>query len=54
MRLAQTGEVEYRGVGKRRRIPVSSLTDYKRRDDEHRRQAGEELTQPGQETGPPS
>ncbi|MGK5448712.1 helix-turn-helix domain-containing protein [Streptomyces radiopugnans] len=50
--LLQAGEVEYRKVGKRRRIPVSPLMDYKRRDDEHRRQTGEELTQPGQETGP--
>ncbi len=49
--LLQAGEIEYRKVGKHRRIPASSLMDYKRQDDERRRQAADELTQLGQEMG---
>ncbi|PJE98241.1 DNA-binding protein [Streptomyces carminius] len=49
--LLQAGEIEYRKVGKHRRIPAASLLEYKRRDDERRRQAAEELTELGQEMG---
>lgn len=39
------------GVGTHRRIIASSLLEYKRRDDQRRREAADELTQLGQEMG---
>ncbi|MFP8885770.1 helix-turn-helix domain-containing protein [Streptomyces mangrovi] len=48
--LLRAGEIEYRTVGEDRRIPASSLLEYRRRDDEYRRQAAEELTRLGRET----
>lgn len=49
--LLDADEIEYRTVGTHRRIKASSLMDYKRRDDQRRREATDELTQLGQEMG---
>lgn len=49
--LLEAEEIEYRNVGTHRRIKASSLMEYKRRDDQRRREAAEELTQLGQEMG---
>ena len=49
--LLQTGELEYRTVGTHRRVRMSSLTDYLRRDNETRRRAADELTTLSQELG---
>jgi excisionase family DNA binding protein len=42
--LLEAGEIEYRKVGKHRRVQVSSLLDYLRKDDLSRRDAADELT----------
>ncbi|ARF75150.1 DNA-binding protein [Kitasatospora albolonga] len=47
--LLEAGEIEYRTVGTHRRITASSLLEYKRQDDHHRRLVADELTQLGQE-----
>ena len=44
IKLLELGEIEYRKVGKHRRIEVRSLLDYKRSDDLKRRGAADELT----------
>lgn len=49
--LLEAGEIEYRTVGTHRRVPAFSLIEYKRRDDQRRRAAAEELTRLGQEMG---
>jgi excisionase family DNA binding protein len=49
--LLEAGEIEYRTVGTHRRITASSLLEYKRKDDQRRREAADELTQLGQEMG---
>lgn len=49
--LLQAGEIEYRTVGTHRRILASSLIDYKRKDDQRRRTAADELSQLNQEMG---
>lgn len=49
--LLQAGEIEYRTVGTHRRVRMSSLTDYLRRDNETRRKAADELTALSQELG---
>ncbi len=49
--LLQAGEIEYRTVGTHRRVKMSSLTDYLRRDNENRRKAADELTTLSQELG---
>jgi excisionase family DNA binding protein len=49
--LLDAGEIKYRTVGKHRRIRADELLDYKRRDDQRRRQAADELTQLDQEMG---
>ncbi|WP_328770146.1 helix-turn-helix domain-containing protein [Streptomyces sp. NBC_00286] len=49
--LLEAGEIEYRTVGTHRRITASSLLEYKRKDDQHRREAADELTQLGQDMG---
>jgi excisionase family DNA binding protein len=43
--LLDAGEIEYRIVGTHRRITASSLLQYKRKDDQRRREAADELTQ---------
>ena len=42
--LLTAEEIEYRTVGKHRRIRADKLMDYKRQDDERRRSAADELT----------
>lgn len=49
--LLDAGEVEYRRVGKHRRIKARSLMDYMSRDDRQRREAADELTRLNQEMG---
>ncbi|MEU6172865.1 helix-turn-helix domain-containing protein [Streptantibioticus parmotrematis] len=49
--LLKAGEIEYRTVGTHRRVTAASVLDYKRRDDQRRRAAADELTHLGQETG---
>lgn len=49
--LLKAGEIEYRMVGSHRRIRADSLLDYKRRDDQSRRAAADELTALNQEMG---
>jgi excisionase family DNA binding protein len=49
--LLDAGEIEYRKVGKHRRIKAQSLMAYMARDDQERRQAADELTRLNQEMG---
>jgi len=49
--LLDAGEIEYRKVGKHRRVRADSLLDYKRKDDQRRREAADELTALGQDMG---
>lgn len=49
--LLDAGEIEYRRVGKHRRIKAQSLMAYMARDDQERREAADELTRLNQETG---
>jgi excisionase family DNA binding protein len=43
--LLDEGKIEYRKVGKHRRVRADSLMDYKRRDDHDRRDVADELTE---------
>lgn len=49
--LLDAGEIEYRKVGKHRRIKAQSLMAYMARDDQDRREAADELTRLNQEMG---
>ncbi len=49
--LLDAGEIDYRRVGKHRRVRASSLLDYLRRDDQRRRAAANELAELTQEMG---
>lgn len=49
--LLNAGEIEYRTVGKHRRIQAASLMNYIAADDRRRREAADELTQLNQEMG---
>lgn len=49
--LLEAGEIDYRTIGTHRRITASSLLEYKRKDDQRRREAADELTQLGQDMG---
>ncbi|WP_433166501.1 helix-turn-helix domain-containing protein [Kribbella sp. CA-247076] len=49
--LLDAGEIEYRKVGKHRRVRADSLLDYKRRDDRVRREAADELAQLNRDMG---
>jgi excisionase family DNA binding protein len=49
--LLEAGEIDYRKVGKHRRIKVSSLLEYMRADDHRRRTAADELSTLTQEMG---
>lgn len=49
--LLEAGEIEYRLVGTHRRVKAESLMDYKRRDDQRRREAADELSAMAQELG---
>jgi excisionase family DNA binding protein len=49
--LLEAGEIDYRKVGKHRRVAVSSLLEYMRRDDQRRRAAADELAAMTREMG---
>lgn len=49
--LLDAGEIDYRKVGKHRRVRLESLLDYQRTDDQRRRVAADELTELSQEMG---
>lgn len=49
--LLDAGEIDYRRVGKHRRIKADSLMSYMAHDDSKRRGAADELTRLGQEMG---
>lgn len=49
--LLTSGEIEYRTVGKHRRIKAESLMEYIAADDRKRREAADEMTQLTQEMG---
>ncbi|GGN25282.1 hypothetical protein GCM10011609_79490 [Lentzea pudingi] len=49
--LLEAGEIEYRKVGKHRRIKALSLVEYMRNDDQRRRRAADELSALTQEMG---
>ena len=49
--LLDAGEIEYRKVGKHRRIKAQSLLAYMARDDQERREAADELTRLNQDMG---
>jgi excisionase family DNA binding protein len=49
--LLDDGKIEYRKVGKHRRVRADSLMDYKRQDDHERREAADELTRLNREMG---
>ncbi|TCO41506.1 excisionase family DNA binding protein [Kribbella antiqua] len=49
--LLDHGKIEYRRVGKHRRVRADSLMDYKRQDDQKRRETADELTQLDREMG---
>jgi excisionase family DNA binding protein len=45
----EAGKIPYEMVGTHRRVPFGAVLDYKRRDDQHRREVVSELTDLGQE-----
>jgi len=49
--LLERDEIEYRRVGKHRRIKAQSHMSYKAHDDQERREAADELTRLNQEMG---
>lgn len=49
--LLEDGQIEYRKVGKHRRVKAASLMAYLARDDQQRREAATELTRITQEMG---
>ena len=49
--LLKAGEIDYRTVGKHRRVKVESLRQYMRKDDRQRRDAADELSALNQEMG---
>ncbi len=49
--LLDAGQIEYRKVGKHRRIKAASLLAYLRADDQHRRGAADELSALTQQMG---
>lgn len=51
IKLLDCGAIDYRLVGKHRRIRLDSLMDYVREDDRKRRQAADELSSLTQEVG---
>lgn len=42
--LLESGEIEFKKVGSHRRVRAESLLDYRRRDDEDRRKAADDLS----------
>lgn len=52
--LLEAGEIDFRKVGKHRRVMMASLLDYLRRDDQRRREAADELSAINQRLRPTS
>jgi excisionase family DNA binding protein len=51
IKLLEAGEIRFEKVGTHRRVAFAELMQYKRRDDQERRRAADELTELGQELG---
>jgi excisionase family DNA binding protein len=51
IKLLESGEIPFEKVGTHRRVAFGELMEYKRRDDQERRRAADELTELGQELG---
>jgi len=51
IKLLEAGEIPFEKVGTHRRVAFGELMEYKRRDDQERRRAADELTELGQELG---
>lgn len=51
IKLLEAGEIPFDMVGTHRRVAFAALMEYKRRDDQERRRAADELTELGQELG---
>lgn len=51
IKLLEAGEIPFEMVGTHRRVAFAALMEYKRRDDQERRRAADELTELGQELG---
>jgi excisionase family DNA binding protein len=49
--LLERGEIDFRLVGRHRRVRFDSVMEYRRHDDLRRREAVDELSQLGQELG---
>jgi excisionase family DNA binding protein len=49
--LLDDGKIQYRKVGKHRRVRADSLLDYKRKDDQERRDVADNLTELNREMG---
>ncbi|MEX2291452.1 MAG: helix-turn-helix domain-containing protein [Mycobacteriales bacterium] len=49
--LLDAGQIDFRKVGKHRRVKAASLMDYLRKDDQRRRDAADELSALTQELG---
>ena len=51
IKLLEAGQIPFEKVGTHRRVAFGELMEYKRRDDQQRRRAADELTELGQELG---
>ena len=51
MDLLDKGEIPYRKVGNRRQISLTALLDFKRRDDDYRREIARQLTEEAEHIG---
>jgi excisionase family DNA binding protein len=51
IKLLEDRRIPYRRVGNRRKVLLTDLLDYKRKDDAHRRSIADELTREAQELG---
>lgn len=51
IKLLEEGKIQYEMVGTHRRVAFGELLEYKRGDEQERRQAADELTRLGQELG---
>jgi len=51
IKLLEAGKIPFEKVGTHRRVAFGELMEYKRRDDQERRRAADELTELGQELG---
>lgn len=51
IKLLEDRRIPYRRVGNRRKVLLTDLLDYKRKDDEYRRSIADELTREAQDLG---